>query len=133
MNDIVIKKSKINGLGVFANRDFNKGEIVLKWDTSHILTKEQVAELSENEKKYTLTYEKGKFLLLHPPERFVNHSCDANTAVENYCDAAIKKIKKGEEITSDYTKYDEFSFNIICNCGSKNCRGIVCKSVNKKQ
>jgi len=39
MADVIVKKSKIHGLGVFASRNFKKGEIIIKWDTSHKLTK----------------------------------------------------------------------------------------------
>ena len=35
MVDVAVKKSKIEGLGVFALRDFKKGEIVIKWDIAH--------------------------------------------------------------------------------------------------
>jgi len=31
MKSVVVKKSKISGKGVFASRDFKKGEIVLRW------------------------------------------------------------------------------------------------------
>ncbi len=36
MKDIVVKKSKIIGKGVFAIRDFKKGEVVLKWNPKPI-------------------------------------------------------------------------------------------------
>lgn len=49
LKDISIKKSKIHGKGVFAKRDFKKGEVVLKWHPKK-LTKKQVNELSDNEK-----------------------------------------------------------------------------------
>ena len=39
-NDFVISKlSKIHGKGVFASKNFKKGEIVLHWDTSQIISK----------------------------------------------------------------------------------------------
>ncbi len=60
---------------------------------------------------------------MQSPEKFVNHSCQANTKVKNGCDIAIKNIKKGEEITADYGK--EISVSFICRCGHKNCRGII--------
>ncbi len=124
-NDIIIKDSKIEGKGIFANRDFKKGEVVIKWDTSVVLTKEEVKKLPEKEKKYISPFQ-GKFLLQQPPARYVNHSCDPNTKVVNdSSDVAIVDIKKGEEITSDYSIFYAPDEVMRCNCGSKNCKKIL--------
>ena len=60
---------------------------------------------------------------MQSPERFVNHSCESNTTVKNRSDIAIKNIKKGEEITSNYSSHGIESFK--CKCGSKGCKGII--------
>ncbi len=122
--NITIKKSKIEGKGVFASRDFKTREIVLKWNVSHQLTLEEVKKLSETKKRYSV-YFKEKYILMQPPEKYANHSCDANTYADNFCDIAKRDIKKGEEITANYSetmKADEF---MKCNCGSEKCRGII--------
>jgi SET domain-containing protein len=124
MKGVIVKKSKIHSKGVFAERNFKKGEIVLKWNVSHRLTKEEVDRLQEEEKVY-VSYVNGKYTLMQSPDRFVNHSCDANTYTDNFCDVAKKDIKKGEEITSDYSEDEIPGFEMKCNCGSKNCRGII--------
>ena len=121
--EILIKDSRIHGKGVFANRDFKKGEIVLKYNLKP-LTKEEFDNLSEKEKHYT-SKENEKYFLFPSPERFVNHSCEANTNPKNKCDVAIRDIKKGEEITTDYTKDNVPGLNMKCNCGSKNCKGLI--------
>lgn len=39
---------------------------------------------------------------------------------------AIKDIRRGDEITWDYSTWqDEKDWKMNCNCGSKNCRGII--------
>jgi hypothetical protein len=125
MADIIIKDSKIEGKGVFADRKFQKGEVVLKWDTSRILGQDEVDELDEHEKRYLSPFH-GKFLLQNPPARYVNHSCDPNTKVVDECsDVAIRDIKKGEEITSDYSLFNIPGPAMRCKCGSKKCRGII--------
>ena len=43
--DVIIKKSRIQGKGVFANKDFKKGEIVLRWNPKKI-TKEEADKLN---------------------------------------------------------------------------------------
>ena len=123
MSDVLIKKSKIHEKGIFANRNFEKGEIVIKYNLKK-LTKEEFENLSEKEKHYTSKKGKDYFLFL-PPERHVNHSCDPNTNSINKCDVAIKDIKKGEEVTGNYSKENVPGLKMECNCGSKNCRGII--------
>ncbi len=122
--DIIIKKSKINKKGVFAARDFRKGEVVLKWNPK-ILEQSEIGKLKNNQKQYLKKVGRNKYFLRQSPEKFVNHSCEANTRSKNGCDVAIRKIKKGEEITSDYGKDSLVSF--VCKCGSKNCRGVINK------
>lgn len=122
--DITIKKSKIEGKGVFAGRDFKKGEIVIKWDISYQLTQEEVKKLPEAEKRY-VAYLGKKHILMQSPAKYVNHSCDANTYAGNFCDIAKRDIKKGEEVTANYSETMETNEFMKCNCGSKNCRGII--------
>lgn len=74
--DIIVKKSKIQGKGVFANKDFKKGEIVLRWNPKKI-TKKESEKLSVKERHY-LEYQNSQYLLMQPQERYVNHSCDSN-------------------------------------------------------
>lgn len=122
--DIVVKKSAIHGKGVFANRDFKKGEIVLRWDTSHRLTKEQAEKLRKAGDP-NIAFLNGVYLLVQEPERYVNHSCEANTSAKNFSDVAIRDIRKGEEITADYSQEGAPGMNMECHCGSRNCRGII--------
>jgi len=124
MKDIIIKKSKIHGKGVFANRDFKKGEVVIDYSTcSEKLTEKQVKKLSENQKRY-VSFINGKYVLFKSPANYVNHSCDANTKTSKKGDVALRNIKKGEEITGDYSN-ENILVKIKCKCGSKNCKGII--------
>jgi SET domain-containing protein len=124
MSNLIIKNSEINGKGIFANKDFKKGEIILEWDTTHELKEEEVKELSDNEKKY-VSYENGKYILMQEPEKYMNHSCDSNTYAKEFQDIAKKDIKKGEEITTTYPEEEIPDNQMKCNCKSKNCRGII--------
>ena len=122
--NVIVKESKIEGKGVFAARDFKKGEVVLDWSDSLIFTPEQAKKLPEEDKKY-IYYDRNKRVLVKSPARFVNHSCDPNTFICNFCGIAKRDIKKGEEITEDYSKENNPDLKLECNCGSKNCKGIV--------
>ena len=122
--NVIIKKSKISGRGVFAARNFKKGEVVLDWRDSPVLTSEQLTKLPEDEKKFVY-YGYEKPILVNPPARFVNHSCSPNTFIKDYRGIAKKDIKKGEEITEDYSLEHNPNFKLKCNCGSKNCKSII--------
>ena len=124
MADVVVKKSRISGIGVFAGRDYKEGEIVLKWDTSYILSKEEFNKMSREEKRH-ITFLNKKYVFMQPPERYVNHSCNPNTIGKDFCDIANRDIKKGEEITSDYSDYADEGLSFECNCKGKNCKGFV--------
>jgi len=123
-DEVIIKKSKIHGLGVFAKRDFRKGEVVLHWDISHIITKEEMKKMTEKEKRY-VSFLNNRYVVMQKPENRINHSCEANTNAKDFCDITIVDIKKGEEITADYSKDLAPGEKLICHCGSNNCRKII--------
>ena len=108
MNEVSIKKSKIGQFdkGVFANRNFKKGEIVIKYNLKN-LTQKEYQNLPGNEKKFTHSH-LGKIYLYSSPERYVNHSSNPNTIqnLKDKCDIALKDINKGEEITTDSSRDD---------------------------
>ncbi|MCK5211628.1 SET domain-containing protein-lysine N-methyltransferase [Candidatus Parcubacteria bacterium] len=118
--DLIVKKSKIAGKGIFANKDFKKGEVVMKWQISKELSRREVEKLPLEEKHYIYPSGKNKYILMQAPERYANHSCEANTIPGDNCDIALRNIKRGEELTSNYTKYEN-KVGFRCNCGSKNC------------
>ena len=123
--DVISKDSKIKGKGVFALRDFKKGETVIIWHPESIISKEEISSLSENEQNHTTYAGNGKYYVVGSPERFVNHSCEPNTYVKGKKDIALKCIKKGEEITTDYSINGVDNWKMKCKCGSKNCRKII--------
>ncbi len=106
MNDVVIGKGNLSGRGIFADRDFKKGEVVIKYSLK-ALTEDEFKKLSKTEKNFTHNHF-GVIYLYSIPERYVNHSSNPNTIqdLKNKCDVAIKNIKKGKEITTDATKDD---------------------------
>jgi len=105
-NEIVIGKGQLAGKGVYANRDFKTGEVVIQYNLRK-LTNEQYEKLSETEKIFTHSHW-GIIYLYSEPERYVNHSDNPNTYQDliKKCDIALRDIKKGEIITGDATKDD---------------------------
>lgn len=111
-------------MGVYALRSFEAGEIVRRWDVSHLIAEEEVDALPVRERPYTHPFDANRIIIMQLPERYVNHSCDNNTAVRDFCDVAVRHIKPGEEITSDYSS-DGSGSKFTCSCGAQNCRGTV--------
>ncbi len=121
--DVVVKRSKINGLGIFAARNFKKDAIVIKWNAYRELQKQDLENLSKADREH-VSFIEGKYILV-PADCWVNHSCDSNVRLENFTYVAKKDIKKGDELTADYRKESESGFSMKCTCGSKKCKGTI--------
>ncbi len=125
MKKVLVKESRIEGTGVYAVRDFKKGEIVITWKADRIMKKEAIKNLSKDNQNHLCYIGKGQYIVQQSPERYVNHSCDPNTYVKNKRDIAKRDIKKGEEITTDYSLDSMEDWEMTCECGSKNCRKTI--------
>lgn len=124
MKDVSIKKSKIHGKGVFAERDFKKGELILKWKPK-VLKEKDLKNISKSDEEYIFHASKDVNFLMQSPERFVNHSCKPNMYVKNYCEYAKRNIKSGEELTTNYFKSGDKDENeFVCKCGDKKCNDL---------
>lgn len=108
MSDLIIGKGNLTGKGVYANRDFKKGEVVIKYNLKP-LTKEEYKGLPKSEKMFVHTHH-GVIYLYSDPERYVNHSRNPNSYQDliNKCDVSLRNISKGETITTDATKDDTY-------------------------
>ncbi len=106
MADVYIGTGNLDGNGVYAERDFQKGEMVIQY---HLvpLTQEEHDILPKGERIFAHTH-RGQIFLYGEPERYVNHSEHPNTFqdLRQQCDIALRNIKEGEMITTDATKDD---------------------------
>ena len=123
-SDVEIRKSRIEGLGVFALRDFAVGETVFEWDTSNTISDEQYERLPEDQQHLVTRY-RGEWLFMLEPMSRVNHSCNANTVSDDGRDVATKEIHAGEEITSDYRSEMKAGEQMKCRCKTPNCIGYI--------
>ena len=108
MNDVYVGKGTLAGKGVYTNRDFKKGDIVIQYRLTE-LSNDDYEGLSDGEKMFTHEH-CGTIYLYGEPERYVNHSDTPNTLPDlmNQCDVAVRNIRKGEMITTDEAKDDAF-------------------------
>ena len=92
------------GKGVYANKDFKKGEVVIQYNLKS-LSEDEYTNLPKEEKNFVHIHWRARYLY-GIPERYVNHSSNPNTLpdLQNKCDVAIRDIKVGEQITTDATK-----------------------------
>ncbi|MFH1400182.1 MAG: SET domain-containing protein-lysine N-methyltransferase [Nanoarchaeota archaeon] len=119
--DVAIRDSPIEGKGVYAARPFKKGDIVFDWRNAPHLTAQELKRLDDEQQKY-IWHGKDGPVLVPEPERYVNHSCDSNTFVDDYRDIAKRDITRGEEITSDYSLDSSLDVPFDCNCGTARCK-----------
>lgn len=145
-SSLIVKPSKIHGMGVFADRPFRKGDVVTEYVGEYI--NEESAQKREkhyrrqritdficrvNEKVAIDATRKGN------ATRFVNHSCDPNcysclisdpatrVDLQRMVIIAVRDIEVNEEITYDYRIPLELdlSARIPCNCQADGCRGFM--------
>jgi len=121
---IEVKTSPISGRGVFATKEFQPNDVVLVWDTSHIVDDKDIDSLSEADNHAIARYQ-GKWIVMQPPLRFVNHSCDSNTRPDGGRDMAVRHVSPGEEITTDYRPVMKKSERMECHCGGASCQGFI--------
>ena len=74
MKDVYIGKGKLAGKGVYAARDFKKGELVKHWDLKP-LTQAEFDTLPKSEHMFVHTFN-GKLFLFPEPSRYTNHSAN---------------------------------------------------------
>lgn len=105
--------SKINGIGLFADQDINKNELVYSFNDKLdlILSEEDFLKLSLDERNTISNYgylDKNAKLwhLAFDDIRFCNHSLDGNINLTDSQLLANRLIKKGEEITQNYEEFE---------------------------
>jgi SET domain-containing protein len=115
------------GKAVFANTDFKQGEEIIEFKGKLFTYEELPVPYDDVEDHYVQI---DKNLYMGPSGKiddFLNHSCNPNSGIKikgkRVILMAIKDVKKGEEITWDYsTTMDEDDWELNCMCKCKNCR-----------
>ena len=130
---IKIKKSAIEGKGMFAKEIIKKGEIAIVWG-GIVVAKEKIKKGLIKVKKYSdVEIDDGIYLIDKQDyqgevdDSLLNHSCNSNLWMENEITISAKRdIIKGEELTLDYALFStELDHGLReCNCNSKICRGV---------
>lgn len=118
---LIVKKSDVNGLGVFTTENIKKGEIVMIWCQNHYLISENDYHKEQNSgneivKQTGTRYVNDIFLYteLGRIEDFVNHSFEPNLLYHCGICFAKRDISENEELFVNYeyllSVNDECSF-----------------------
>jgi hypothetical protein len=118
------------GLGLFAKKKFNRGEIlwiVDDFDVKIPLRAYQGMDAAQKAKFNIYSYLDYENRVIVPWDegKYVNHSCAPNsTGVLQYdnISIALRDIEKVEEIVEDYYCYFGHFETFACSCGARNCR-----------
>ena len=128
--------NSIAGYGIYAKRPIKQGELLYKGEErpTRIVSKswvdnnwDETDQLKFRQYAYPLGGDKYAIWDEEPHEWSPqNHSCDANCAMEGLNMVAVRDIHQDEELTLDYAYFlDKTMEPFQCNCGAKNCRGVI--------
>lgn len=123
-----VKEGKL-GKGAFASDDFKKSQIIC----TLVGRRYHRNDMPRKDTKKTVRYVQiGRKFYLHISGNgdYLNHSCCPNAGLvikgTNVKLKAIKNIKRGDEITFDYsTTMNEDEYELTCHCGNANCRKTI--------
>ena len=124
MDNILVKKTGSKGEGVFAARDFKKGEFILDYN-GKIVEGKDADNIPDYWCNHLATVGLNKYILFEGPAKYINHSCSPNVYDKNKKVYTMKSIKKGDELCFDYSISGIDDWKMKCKCGSKNCRKII--------
>jgi len=123
--DVEVRGAGGKGKGVFARRDFVRGEFIFRRRHGRVVDARGIAALSPEDRIHLCELDWDRFAVLLPPGCYLNHSCDPNAMRSGVKVFAWKDLPAGEEITIDYrlNAFDGDSWP--CDCGSAGCSGTV--------
>ncbi|MGH7293886.1 MAG: SET domain-containing protein [Polyangiaceae bacterium] len=147
---VVVRRSRLQGKGVFATRDIAEGERIIEYTGTLITNAEADAETDDEgmrrhhtflfgvDDEYTIDASRGG-----NEAHFINHSCDpcceSVTVRRRVYIHAIRDIEAGEELTYDYwyTTDERYTLGDLrriypCRCRSATCRGTLARPPRRR-
>jgi SET domain-containing protein len=141
-----VRRSRIQGRGVFASRDIARGERIIEYAGLRISHGEADAECGDDEassRHHTFLFAVDDRVVIDAGRggneaRFINHSCDPNCEIvvarRRVFIHALRDIATGEELLYDYWYITDESYTLEdlrriypCRCGSDECRGTLAR------
>lgn len=143
----IVRTSSIQGRGVFAGRDIQKGTRVIEYRGERIDQAQESLRYDDDamDRHHTFLFKISDEISIDGNSegnsaRYINHSCDPNCEAVNeegrIWIEAIRNIKRGDELTYDYNYEVDGPISAedrqfyICHCGTVKCRGTILRSVD---
>jgi hypothetical protein len=123
--------SAIEGRGLVAVAPIAADELVAI-KGGHIVTTAVLRSLPERLQNSEIQITDGFHLAAleeaeyEPVMLFINHSCEPNAGFAgNTVLVAMRDIRPGEELTTDYALFDDHGEMMECQCRTPSCRGTI--------
>jgi uncharacterized protein len=125
------RPSGISGRGLVAVEPIARDEVVAV-KGGHVVDGTRLAELPDALRESDVQIADDLHLVAlteeeyEPVMLFLNHSCEPNVGFAgNVVLVAMRDVAAGEELTTDYTLFDDYDGQLACSCGSPSCRRVV--------
>jgi SET domain-containing protein len=148
---ITVRRSRIQGRGVFATRAIGEGERIMEY-TGALISHDEADALCDDEsmrRHHTFLFAVDDRYVVDGARggneaRFINHSCDPN------CESvivgkrvyihALRGIEAGEELLYDYWYVTDENYTLEdlrriypCRCRAPNCRGTLARPPRRRK
>jgi SET domain-containing protein len=143
---IVIRRSKVQGRGVFTTRDVAERERIVEYTGTRISSDQADEQFPDDEntgRHHTFLFAVDDDVVIDGSNggndaRFINHSCDPNCEIVvargRVYVHALRDIPAGAELFYDYWYVTDESYTLEdlrriypCRCGSPKCRGTLAR------
>jgi len=148
---VEVRRSPIQGRGVFATRDLREGERILEY-TGKLITSDEADSQAADEsmrRHHTFLFAVDDDWVIDGADggneaRYINHSCDPNceSVVEGrrVFIHAVRDIEAGEELLYDYWYVVDDGYGMEelrrlypCRCRSARCRGTLARPPRRRR
>ena len=123
--DIVVKPAGSKGLGVFALRDFARGEFIFRRRYGQVVNNDEIGLLCEEDQRHLCELDWQRSAVLLAPGCYLNHACDPSAMRSGTRVFAWRDLWRNEEITIDYRLNAFSDQRWDCACGSASCQGFI--------
>ena len=125
IRDVAVREAGAQGLGVFALREFKRGEFIFRRRHGAVVANDDIARLPAEDQRHLCELDWQTSAVILPPGCYLNHSCDPNAMRSGVKVFAWCDIGCGDEITIDYRLNAFGDDRWDCICGGLSCPGYV--------
>jgi hypothetical protein len=149
---VVVRRSRVQGRGVFAAAPIRKGTRILEYTGARISAAEADADANDDDpttRHHTFLFFVSDDVVIDGSRdgneaRFINHSCDPNCEIEISRNRvyihALRRIAADEELSYDYWYITDETYSMEdlrriypCRCGADACRGTLARPPPRKR